>query len=140
MGATTVLMATGIDLKANVRGVIADSAFTSPEQIIYKVGTQNLKLPSPLFMPELKLSAKIFIGISLTETVSNALKKNKIPVLFIHGTDDELVPYEMAKENFKSGSFEKRLVSVKGATHGFSCVVDTELVRKELLDFIKKTS
>ena len=38
MGAATVLMAAGLpELPANVRGVIADSPYSSPEEIIRKV-------------------------------------------------------------------------------------------------------
>ncbi len=137
MGATTVLMASGLDIDANIKGIIADCAFTSPRQIIEKVGCEDLHIPKWLFMPQLKLMCKLFAHFDLDAmSTSRALEKNKRPVIFIHGTADELVPYEMAREHYSAGDFDKELVSVEGATHGFSYIVDTELVDRKVTEFI----
>ena len=51
MGATTVLMAAGMGLPEAVRGVIADSAYTSPRDIWQYVMGHNLHLPTLLATP-----------------------------------------------------------------------------------------
>ena len=49
MGATTVLMTSGLDLPDNVHGVVADCAFTSPKAIWKYVVEKNLHLPYGLY-------------------------------------------------------------------------------------------
>ena len=59
---------------------------------------------------------------STTEALSNCT----VPVLFIHGTDDNFVPIEMTYENYKACVSEKRLFVVPGAKHGMSYLVDKD--------------
>jgi len=54
------------------------------------------------------------------------MEKCSVPVLFIHGTDDDFVPIEMTYENYKACIAPKRLLVVPGANHGMSCFVDRE--------------
>ena len=49
-----------------------------------------------------------------------AVKKCKKPMMFIHGTKDDFVPYSMGLEVYKAAKCEKELYSVKGATHANS--------------------
>ena len=51
MGAATVLMASELELPANVVGIIADCPYSSPEAIIRKVCQQDMHLPPVLVMP-----------------------------------------------------------------------------------------
>ena len=44
MGAATVLMTAGLELPENVRGVLADCGFTSPDAIWRHVAKKNLHL------------------------------------------------------------------------------------------------
>jgi len=41
----------------------------------------------------------------------------KLPVLFIHGTADDIVPYAMGEELFAAASEPKHLVSIEGGKH-----------------------
>ena len=61
----------------------------------------------------------------------------KVPVFFIHGTDDDFVPVEMTYENYKACASEKRLLIVPGAGHGMSYVLDKEEYEKVVLEFWK---
>lgn len=139
MGCSTVLMALGLPLPQNVKGVIADCGFTSPKEIIRHVMERKLWLPAPLLMPVLSLFSKIFAGYFFGEySTLDALKENKIPILFIHGTDDKFVPTEMTIRNYQTCTAEKRLVLVKGAGHGTSHLQDRETVEQEIKAFLKK--
>jgi len=59
-------------------------------------------------------------------TTLDAMRVNKIPVLFVHGTDDDFVPVEMTYENYKACNAEKELLIVPGATHAMSYLVDRD--------------
>lgn len=126
MGAATVLMAAGEELPENVKCVIADSPFTAPGDIIRTV-MKDYKLPDKLLYPLARLSAKVYGGFDLEETSAReAVKKSKIPILFIHGDDDRFVPCHMGKECYEGCGSMKRILLVEGAGHGLSHCVDAE--------------
>ncbi len=138
MGASTVLMAAGKKLPANVKGVIADCGYTSAKEIISSV-IDTMGLPVRAAYPLVRLGAKIFGGFDL-EAVSapRALESASVPVLFIHGKEDNFVPCDMSRENYSACKSEKYILAVDGAGHGLSFVVDTELYRKTVMDFLIK--
>ena len=63
------------------------------------------------------------------------MKECKIPVLFVHGTDDKFVPVEMTYENYKACAAPKRLLIVPGAEHGMSYLINREEYQKTVLNF-----
>ena len=139
MGCTTVLMALGLQLPANIKGVIADCGFTSPKEIIAHVIKHRLHLPAKLLMPGLSLFSKIFAGYSFNEySAVDALKENKIPVIFIHGKNDHFVPPEMTLANYEACTAEKELLLVEGAGHGTSYLQDRPGVEKAIGSFLQK--
>ena len=72
-------------------------------------------------------------------SAADALKVNRIPVLFIHGSDDRFVPVEMTYENYKSCAAPKRLFIVPGANHGMSYYLDREGYQRNTLEFWAET-
>lgn len=136
MGATTVLMASALAMPPNVRGIVADCGFTSPRAIWQHVARNNLHLP---YGPRAALvdalcKRKIHMASGDCSTVE-ALKKSRIPVLFVHGTDDRFVPVEMTYENYKACAAPKRLFVVPGADHGGSYLRDRKGYEQAILDF-----
>ena len=125
MGAATVLMASGLELPVEVCGIIADCAYTSPEAIWSHVARKNLHLSyrGRKAVVEGICRKRLHCGAGECSTV-DALKHNRCPVLFIHGTDDHFVPVEMTYENYKACAAPKHLLVVPGADHGMSYVVD----------------
>lgn len=124
MGAATVLMAAGEELPDNVKCVIADSPFSAPKDIIRTV-MKSYKLPVGLMYPLARLSAKVYGGFDLEETSAReAVKKSKIPILFIHGDDDRFVPCHMSRECYEGCAGTKRILTIEGAGHGLSHCVD----------------
>lgn len=125
MGAATVLMTTGFDLPDGVRGVFADCGYTSAKAIWKHVVENNMHIPYKFYSAAVDGICRQKIqyasdGYSCTEALQNC----KVPVLFIHGTDDNFVPVEMTYENFKACSSKKRLFIVPGAEHGMSYMID----------------
>lgn len=138
MGASTVLLACEHGLPETVKGIIADCGFTKPADIINRVAKKNFKINAKPFLPLLNIYCKIFGKFSIfkADTVK-AIKNCNIPILFIHGNDDNFVPCEMTKETFESANFESRLVLIDGAGHGLSFLVDRTRVEKELFEFLE---
>ena len=124
MGASTVLLAAGEDLPSNVVGVLADCGFTSAKAIIRKVAKQ-LHLPPWLVYPAVRLSARLFAGLDLEENSPiEAMGRVKIPVIFAHGEEDNLVPCYMSRENFDACVSPKAIFTAPGAGHGL-CYLST---------------
>ena len=124
MGASTVLMTGGLELPENVRGIIADSGYTSPGDI-WKHVAKHLHVSYEMCGKPATKIAKRRLCVGMDETsCPEALKKCKVPVLFVHGTDDRFVPIEMTYENYKACAAPKRLFVVPGAEHGMSYLVD----------------
>lgn len=126
MGAATVLMATSLDLPKNVKGIIADSGFTSPRAIVAHVLTKKIHLPENL-VGVIDLFNRVKAGYSYSEySTLDALKENKLPVLFVHGDEDQFVPLAMTLENYLACTAPKDLLIVEGAEHGTGYLVDPE--------------
>ena len=140
MGATTVLMAAGLDLPENVKGISADCGFTSPHSIWKHVSQKNLHIPySSVHEAIINDMCKKHINMNADEyTTLDAMKRCKTPILFIHGTDDKFVPISMTYENYKACAAPKTLLVVPGAEHGMSFLVDNELYRQTAKQFWKE--
>lgn len=136
MGAATVMMAAGYDLPENVMGVLADCGYTSAKEIIQKVIAVDMKLPPKLAYPFVKLGAKVFGGFDLEENPPiEAVTKTRIPIIFIHGGSDAFVPCDMSRRCHEANRNMTRFVSIPGAGHGLSYLVDKETYLKVLREF-----
>jgi len=139
MGASTVMMAAADEeLPKNVSFVLADCGFTSAREIIGKILTE-MKLPPKLVYPFIKLGARIYGGFSLDETSAiEAVKKARVPVIFIHGDSDDFVPFSMSERLYDACITKKELVAIEGAAHGVSYPTDKERYVEALRDFEQK--
>lgn len=138
MGGGTVVFALKRNLPKNVKCVIADCGFTSPEAIIRKVGRDRFKINAKFYMPFLNAMTHLFGGFSIYESTVDALKENKIPVMFIHGEKDNFVPVEMSREAYAAAGKYGSAIFVKEADHGLSYLVETERVTRETSAFLMK--
>lgn len=138
MGATTVLMASELELPKNVRGIMADCGFTSPDEIFRHVAEKNLHLSYDFHIntADKLFRQKLQTGTKDCSTV-NILKNCRIPVLLAHGTEDHFVPVEMTYKNYKACAAPKRLLIVPGADHGMSYYTEKDRYEKAVLDFFR---
>lgn len=136
MGSTTVMMASALPLPAEVRAIVADCGFTSPDGILRKVG-RDLRLPVSFFLGGVYFLCRHVAHFDpLATSAPLALKENRLPVLMVHGTADDYVPYEMSVENAAAGGDRVRFLSVEGAGHGMSYLTEPETVKKALVAFL----
>ncbi|MBO5356495.1 MAG: alpha/beta hydrolase [Clostridia bacterium] len=135
MGAATVLMASGKELPKNVVCILADCGYSTPREIIMKT-IKEMKLPPKIMYPFVKLGAKIFGHFNLDEySPIEAVKNSKTPTIFIHGTNDDFVPYYMSEKMYEECTAKKSLVPIEDAGHGLAYPVNKEKYLQALQDF-----
>ena len=139
MGGATVLMASGLDLPRNVRGIIADCPFTSPRDIFEHVMSTSINLPTWLLWGA-DICCRIMAGFSIDGArTTDALRQSDLPLLIAHGEADDFVPCRMGVESFNAAVTEdKQLITVPGAGHGMSYLVDREQMQAALVAFLDR--
>lgn len=142
MGATTVMLAAGLNLPVNVKGIIADCGFTSPKKIVANTIKDRYHVPPWLILPAMNLYCNILGKFDLNAvSTEKALKTSTLPLLLIHGNADTFVPTVMSRENFAaSSSKDKKLILVDEAFHAGSYLLEPERCEKELALFLERNS
>ncbi len=136
MGAATVLMASALELPPNVKCISADCGYTSPEAIIRKVCREDMGVPDWLGFPFVRLGARLFGHFSILDGGAlEAVKHAKVPLMIMHGDEDDFVPFSMCQEIYNAIPGEKVLLTVAGAGHGLSYFMETERYEQTLRKF-----
>lgn len=90
MGAATVMRMSD-QLPGNVKFIVEDSGFST--------GAGLLRANMGRMYPALKLINRIVAGFDLEKTdVRPHLERSRLPILFVHGREDPLVPFAMGEE------------------------------------------
>lgn len=140
MGASTVLMASGLDeFPKNVRAIIADCAFTSPYDVFTHILKRDYHLPPKpiLAINERICRAKAGYGFRDCTTLQT-VKRGEFPILFIHGKEDKFVPTVMSELNYKACTGEKELLLVDNAGHAASLYENKPLYEKTVTEFLAR--
>lgn len=96
MGSASVMMASVLSLPSSVKALICDCGYTAPAEII-KETIRSFHLPVSFCYALLHFGARIFGHFNLSEsTALSAVKQTKLPILFIHGDHDSIVPPKCA--------------------------------------------
>lgn len=140
MGSASVLMSLATPLPDNVKGVIADCGFTSPYDQFAHV-LQRKGVPRQPMMTLVQLYARLFAGFGFRDcSTVDALRQSHLPVLFVHGEQDELVPVRFTVENYGACAGEKQLVTVPDAGHGTSYIFASTQCQTALREFLDRLS
>ncbi len=142
MGAATVMMASGqSNLPSSVKNIIEDCGYSNVWDEITYQGWSGYHVPAFPIVYGVSLENKIRQGWFFQDASSlTALAKDKLPILFIHGSKDTYVPTSMVYQNYdavKKGT-PKALLVVKGAAHAKSFETNPSLYRKTVADFMEK--
>lgn len=138
MGASTVLLASGLDLPETVRGIIADCGYTSPHDICRKVLSEyKAHMPVGPVYTIGRLGTLVFGRFDPEDAdCRQAVAKTNIPILFIHGEADKFVPCGMSQANYEACASKKKLVTIPGAEHAVAYYVDTPAYEKAVTEFL----
>ncbi|MBR2759885.1 MAG: alpha/beta hydrolase [Solobacterium sp.] len=139
MGASTVLLASGLELPDGVKGIIADCGYSSIRSTFEDRVRESFHLfPYPL-MYFMEYWCRKIAGFTLEEgDVGRALETNTLPVLFLHGEEDHFVKPENTLRNFEACKADKKLVIVPGASHLISSIVNPNLYTENLKEFFER--
>lgn len=139
MGSATTMLVTGEDIPSNVVCAIADCGYTSCwDEYVYQA-KQMFHMPS-IVVESANLASlrhKNF-DFRLCAPVE-AVKKSKTPTLFIHGADDDFVPYHMMKPLYESCTAPyKQMLTVPGSFHANAVFAGNERYWDTAEEFISK--
>lgn len=139
MGAATVVMASGEELPANVKAIIADSPYTSVYDLFAYQMERMFHLPDKPILPSTSLVTVLKAGYSLTEASAlDQVKKASVPILYISGEEDTFVPTDMAKRLDENTKSESEIITFPSANHGESIVLHRDEYLQAITRFIEK--
>ena len=125
-------------LPNTVKFIIADCGFSSIEEIFHHF-LKMYHLPSFLLYKPLAYLCKKRADFMITDgDVSKALERSSIPIIFIHGTDDNIVPYKMGLKNYEAFKGEKLLITCEGATHAVGYLKNMDECEKAIGEWLNK--
>ncbi|MGG5340727.1 alpha/beta hydrolase [Enterococcus sp. AZ192] len=139
MGGATVMMTSGEKLPQNVKAIVEDCGYSSVnEELTYQL-KDMFNLPAFPLIPVTSMITKIRAGYFFGEASSVAqLKKNKTPMLFIHGDADTFVPFEMLDEVYNATDAPKEKYVVEGAEHAKAYSIDSKAYKEEVNKFLNQ--
>ena len=136
MGSSTLGLLSDKVEHTNVRAMVMDCGFTSfYDELFYKL--RNKKMSSIILM-FLRLYALVFLKIDIKTSTLDSLKNAKVPVYFIHGLNDELVPVEHTIASYNATSSDKKVHYVKDCGHTTAFLIDYDYLDNDLFSFINK--
>lgn len=139
MGAATVVMASGEELPANVKAIIADSPYTSVYDLFAYQMERMFHLPDKPILPSTSLVTDLKAGYSLTEASAlDQVKKASVPILYISGEEDTFVPTDMAKRLYENTKSASEIITFPSANHGESIVLHRDEYLQTITRFIEK--
>jgi fermentation-respiration switch protein FrsA (DUF1100 family) len=137
MGASTVLNVAGENPK-HVIAVIEDCGFTSVWDI-FSSQIEEYKRYKYLLLYSTTFITYLRTGYNLKEASSlKQVEKTKIPILYIHGENDDIVPLSMMYELYNHTTSYKELLVIKKAGHANSYVVDPDSYYNKIEEFLNK--
>lgn len=139
MGAATVMTTSVEKLPSNVKAIIEDCGYTSAwSQFAYQLKSL-FKLHSFPMLEVASLICKIKSGFFISKVSPiKQIKKSITPTLFIHGDNDDFVPFFMLDELYNAFSGEKEKLVIHGAAHAKASYVNPQLYWTTIETFLKK--
>lgn len=128
MGGATVLNASGEkDLPNQVIGVVSDCGFTSPKESFECQIESLYHIPPQFPVRVMQWYAKHKAHFDFKEAQPiEKVKYAKVPVLFVQGAEDVMVPEYMAHKLYDACASKKNLLIVPKANHGESIAYDPD--------------
>ena len=133
LGAATTVMV--LKYSPQVDFAVADCGFSDIENVL-RSALKSAKIPGVLVDMQ-NIGLKLRYGCSFSDMRPiDALKESDsgIPMLFIHGADDELIPVSNSKDMYEAAKGYKEIHIIEGAKHAVSAIVAPE----EYMDILKR--
>ena len=138
MGASAVMMASGERLPENVSAIIADCGYTTVWDILEYQLKRLYDFPVFPLLHGGNIWSVRKLGYSWKDASAvKMVKASRTPILFVHGSRDDVVPVDMAFELYMAAECDKRLLIIEGAGHAMSASWEPERYWNEIFDFIR---
>lgn len=140
MGAAAVLMTAGEHLPPAVKAVISDSAYSDLRDEFAHVlaSDKDNVLPFPVAYTLLRAQTKARAGYDMNEVSPvSAVSRAEVPILFLHGEADRLIPATMATRLYEETASRKKLITFLGADHIRGIVTDPQKYWEQVDAFLK---
>ncbi|MDR1629376.1 MAG: alpha/beta hydrolase [Oscillospiraceae bacterium] len=139
MGAATVMMTTGETLPENVKCAVEDCGFTSVWDEFRVQFGKTAHLPAFPFLNAARTAGRLRLKYDFKEASAlKAVRRSKIPTLFMHGDKDDFVPFWMLDVLYDNAVCPKEKVVIHGADHAASHEVDPQLYWSSVKRFVEK--
>ena len=140
MGAATVILTSEKNLPQNVKAIVEDCSYTSAYDMFCVQLDKIFGLPAFPIMNFVDIVSKIKTGSAISDANPLAAVENtKIPMLFIHGDADKLVPVNMMNQLFeKSKAPFKEKIIFQGAGHADSMSIDKKNYFGKIFEFCER--
>ena len=138
MGAATVMLASAQqDMPDNLAAVVEDCGYTSADAMFAMQLKSLFELPAFPLIDCMDIMCRQKTGAALSAAAPiKAVPKTRVPILFIHGDADKLVPYEMMQELYDAcGAPVKEKLTVKGASHAEAKSTDPQAYYRVVFGF-----
>ena len=140
MGATIAVMTAGLtSLSSSVKAVVSDCAFTSPYDVFAHILKRDYHLPPFPIMNINDMMCRRKAGYGFRDySTLDAVQATGVPILFIHGRDDDFVPVWMSEKNYEMCRSPKDILIVDNAAHAASYYENKEAYEAKVKSFLEK--
>lgn len=141
IGGASALLSAGDSLPDNVKGIISDSAYSDINEL-FKENIKSLYGVSSFpTVPLASVYTKITRDWSFSQAdILGAVRSSEIPILYIHGTEDSVVPVGQSNELYEvTRAKGTDHFTVHGADHAQTLNTDSEKYWREVDDFIRNS-
>lgn len=121
MGGATVMNISGEKLPPQVKCIVEDCGFSSIDQEFHDVISNDFHIPaSPILVGGAYLAQPlIHYNFNQANTLKQ-LKKDKLPIFFIHGAEDDFVRTYMVYQNYRAVHAPKQMWITTKTNHAHS--------------------
>lgn len=137
MGGATVMNVAGEKIPKQVKAIIEDCGYTSVWDV-FKTHINMNEVESEIALHMASFVTKMRAGYYLEDVKPiEQVKKSQTPILFIHGNQDNFVPFSMLDELYQAANCPKEKLVVEGAGHANSCSVGEDIYYQTIYRFIE---
>lgn len=143
MGAATAMLTVSGNDAADVVCAVEDCGYTSMRDELFSFIRSRARWVPPFLFPLLGKIARPLIfrktGCRMEEASPiSALPACRVPILFIHGTEDTFVPFDMMPDLFSAHPGPKEKMAVEGAAHARNLALGGVRYIETVHAFVKK--
>ena len=117
MGGAAVVHTADMNLK-NVKGIITDCGFNTIDDIVKALVKINYHVPYFPIAPLAGMWSKLITGVGFKDSIGEKIVANStVPIVFIHGKQDNFVPAWMSRKMYEACSGPKHILLVENCGH-----------------------